>query len=79
MQALPDQNEKLVKIETAFFTQNGLFEFQVMRFGLKNAPAAFQRPMQRVISDINHLKVQTLWQLIWLISSRRFEEHILTT
>lgn len=42
----PDSCEK-----TAFITHQGLYELRVMPFVLRNAPALFQRLMQRVWSE----------------------------
>ena len=61
---------------TAFITQSGLYEFQVMPNGLCNAPSTFQRLMEHVL---RHLQ----WQicLIYLddiiIYSKSFPEHLL--
>lgn len=43
----PEDREK-----TAFVTQEGLFEFTVMPFGLCNAPAAFQRAMNAALAGL---------------------------
>src|SRR4029434_996346 len=37
---------------SAFITPSGLFSYRVMSFGLRNAPATFQRLMNRVISGL---------------------------
>ena len=38
---------------TAFVTQDDLFEFNKMAFGLHNAPATFQRTMLEVLRGLN--------------------------
>ena len=62
--------------KTAFCTPDGLFEFQVMRFGLCNAPATFQRLMELVLAGL-----QWTTCLVYLddviVVGRNLEEHLL--
>ena len=37
--------------KTAFQTQYGQFEYQVMHFGLFNAPATFQRYINKILAE----------------------------
>ena len=56
----------------------GLFEFRVMLFGLMNAPAAFQRLMQQILSTLNQ-DVSPNFVAVYLndilISSETFADH----
>ena len=52
------------KAKTAFVTPFGLFQFNVMPFGLQGAPATFQRLMDRVIQGMQDYAAAYLDDLI---------------
>ena len=65
--------------KTAFITQQVLFEFRVMPFGLMNAPAIFQRLMQQVISSVNPMEGPNFVSVYiddLLVYSQTLEEHL---
>jgi hypothetical protein len=63
------------KPKTAFVTREGTYEFNVMLFGLMNAPATFQRLMNNIYSGL-------LWTSVFVylddiqIYSKTFEDHL---
>lgn len=59
--------------ETAFRTHKGLFEFKVLSFGLTNAPAVFQREMNKVFG---HLPFVLVYLDDLLVFSASEEEHV---
>ena len=61
------------KEKTAFISTKGLFEFNVLPFGLSNAVSAFQRTMEIVIEGLTNTKVY-LDDI--LLHSRKFDEHL---
>lgn len=52
--------EESSKCKTAFVTQEGLFEFNVLPFGLHNAPSTFQRTMQEILRGL-HWKIALIY------------------
>ena len=48
VQLYPSAKEK-----TAFITHKGLYQFNVMPFGLRNVPAVFQHLIQKVLAGLN--------------------------
>ena len=59
--------------KTAFRTHKGLFEFKVLSFGLTNAPAVFQREMNKVLG---HLPFVLVYLDDLLVFSASEEEHV---
>jgi hypothetical protein len=59
--------------KTAFATRHGLFEFKVMSFGLCNAPATFERLMEKVLAGLQWHKCLVYIDDI-IIFGRTFEE-----
>ena len=65
--------------KTAFITHQGLFEFRVMPFGVTNAPAVFQRLMQRVLAELQSkatVKFVSVYLDNVIVFSESFVEHI---
>ena len=60
---------------TAFSTQRNHYQSKSLCFGLKNAPAAFQREMQEVLREFHERQVVVYIDDI-LIMSASFEEHL---
>jgi len=58
---------------SAFVTPDGLFQYRVMPFGMKNAPATFQRMMNKVISGLDGCEVYIDDLVLY---SASWEEHV---
>ena len=63
------------KEKTAFCTTEGLYQFQVMPFGLCNTPASLQRLMDLVLSGLQWSQCLVYLDDI-VVLGRSFEEHI---
>jgi hypothetical protein len=63
------------KEKTAFNSFLGLYEFNVLPFGLSNGPATFQRTMERVLRELNWKNCFVYLDDI-LIGSRDFPTHL---
>jgi hypothetical protein len=70
VQVHPDDKEK-----TAVTTPEGLFEFNVMPFGLCNAPATFQRLMDCVLAGL-HWETCLVYLDDVIIIGKSFEDHL---
>ena len=62
------------KPKTAFTTGKGHYEFNVMPFGLSNAPATFQRLMDLVLAGLQYEQCLVYLDDVIVFSST-FEEH----
>ena len=63
------------KEKMAFATPNGTYQFNVMPFGLANAPSTFQRLMQRVLQGLIPEKCLDYVDDI-LVLGKAFAEHL---
>ena len=71
MEMDPTDREK-----TAFCTPEGHFEFNVMKFGLCNAPATFQRLMDSVLAGL-HWKSCLVYIDDIVVVDKSIDEHLL--
>ena len=63
------------KEKTAFVTPHGLFQFEIMPFGLNGAPDTFQRLMDRVVKGMEEYVVVYLDDIV--VFSATWEEHLI--
>ena len=62
------------KAKTAFITHKGLFQFEVLPFGLSNAVSAFQRQMEAILEGLSNSKVY-LDDI--MTHSKSFDDHLI--
>lgn len=60
--------------KTAFNVENGHYEFLRMPMGLKNSPSTFQRVMDNILKDLNHICLVYLDDIV--VFSTSLQEHI---
>ena len=58
---------------SAFVTPDGLFQYKVMPFGMKNSPATFQRLVNRLISNLDGCKAYINDAIIF---SEEWQQHL---
>ena len=64
------------KEKTAFICSKGLYEYNVMPFGLKNAPGTFQRVMDEILKECMDDDYVVVYLDDIMIYSESFKEHI---
>src|SRR3954452_4940875 len=69
-----EMNEEDIE-KTAFITSEGLYECNVMPFGLCNAPATFQRLMHEVLGNLIYNKAPVYLDDV-NVHSKTFEQHL---
>ena len=63
------------KEETAFRANGDLWQFKVMPFGLCNAPATFERLMERVLKGL-HWQTYLVYLDVIIVMGSAFDEHL---
>ena len=61
--------------KTAFMTPFGLFQFKVMPFGMANAPATFERMIERVLAGL-HWEICLIYLDYVIVFGRTFDAHM---
>jgi hypothetical protein len=64
--------------KTAFITHKGLYEYRVMPFGLCNAPAAFQRQMNKMLAHLPYVVVYLDDILVFSKTEADHHQHLRT-
>lgn len=63
------------RCKTAFVTPFGMYQFKRMPFGLRNAPATFQRMMDRFRIQLSHIKLLVYLDDL-IVMSTIYEQHL---
>jgi hypothetical protein len=61
--------------KSAFVTSDGLYEYNVLSFGLCNAPSTFQRQMDKVLGSLKW-NIALVYIDDTVIFSKTFETHV---
>lgn len=66
---------KSTKHKSAFITEQGIYEFNRLSFGLVNAPMTFQSLMTKVLKNLN-FKIALIYIDDLIVFSKDFDEHL---